>query len=758
MNIIFEFSKYFYIFVALNYWGKYDHSRLVELNGLVMTIINPDDSVQNEQFNSEKDGAEDMENTNEKAGSSETGEKHDDETGKDNTGEVSKGEVTVKDGDNPVKGESTDPPPDDHPQNEETNDDKETDNPESSSDESVKSEGTSESEDEDEKSKDEPDNKGSEEEASQDDYEVSIDASQLEDLPEVDYSSRSTSELAETLEILIENRPPHEIKDDVDKIKSLFYKKYKAETESLKSEFINGGGNPEDFRPPENPLEKKVKSMLARYRGMKTEYSKQLEVEKQDNLKKKYDIIDKIKDLVNREESINKTFQEFRELQNEWYAIRIVPQSALKNLWETYNHNVEIFYDYIKINKELRDLDFKKNLEQKIRICEKAEELLLEPNAVTAFRTLQEYHQQWREIGPVPRESRVEIWERFKEITSKVNKRHHEYFESQKSEQKSNLDAKTALCEKVEEIISEEISTFKEWEDKAKEVIEIQKVWRTIGFAPKKHNNAIYDRFRESCDVFFQKKRDFYARNKDIQSGNLQLKIELCEKAEQLMESTDWKETTDALIRIQKQWKEIGAVPRKYSEKIWKRFRSACDHFFERKAEHFSGLDDSFSENLKKKLQLIEMLENFEVGDDMKSAFEKLKEIQGKWAEIGFVPFKDKDEVARKYRDALNKQFDKLQIDEEQKEIIKYRNKLENISENPRSIRKLRSERERFINRIKQLESDIVLWENNIGFFSKSKNAESLIQEVNDKIENARNTIQVLEEKVRMIDQSGLDD
>ncbi|MGM0464244.1 MAG: DUF349 domain-containing protein, partial [Bacteroidota bacterium] len=584
------------------------------------------------------------------------------------------------------------------------------------------------------------------------------DKTEPEELPEVDYSGRSQEELTETLELLIENRPLHEINDDVEKIKTIFYKKYKAETDQKKKKFLQEGGRIEDYKPADDPLEIKIKDLLARYRGKRTEFNKQLEVQKQENLKRKYDIIDRIKDLVNREESINKTFQEFRDLQAEWHSVGPVPQSSLRNLWETYNLNVEIFYDYIKINKELRDLDFKKNLETKIKLCEKAEELLKEPNPVNAFRVLQEYHQQWRETGPVPRESRAELWERFKAATSVINRRHHEYFEKQKDEQKKNLEAKTALCEKVEEINQLSLNSFKDWEKRAKEVIELQRVWRTIGFAPKKHNNSIYQRFRTACDAFFQAKRKFYAENKEQQMENLQKKTELCMQAEEYQESTDWKEATDVLIRLQKEWKAIGSVPRKYSDKIWKRFRKACDRFFERKAEHFASMDSSFEDNLKEKEKLIEELENFEPGDNINEAFEKLKDIQKLWAEVGFVPYKDKDAIINRYRNALNEQFDRLKIDDEEKAILKYQTKLDNIKETPKAVRKLRGDREKFLNKLKQLENDIVVWENNIGFFSKSKNAESMIQEVQSKIDNAKKNIEILEEKIRLIDQSGIDD
>lgn len=578
------------------------------------------------------------------------------------------------------------------------------------------------------------------------------------ELPPVDYSGFSLTDLVETLGLIVENRPVNEIRNDVERIRIQFYKKHKATLEELKARFIEEGGRIEDFRAPHDPLENRLKEILEKYRSRRSDQSKVQEAEKYENLKKKYDIIDKIKDLVNREESINKTFQEFRNLQNEWHSTGVVPQSALKDLWENYHHNVEIFYDYIKINKELRDLDLKKNLEAKILLCEKTEELLLEPSAVTAFRILQEYHNQWREIGPVPHESKNEVWERFKEATSKVNRRHHEFFESQKDEQRKNLEAKIAICEKVEEINLGEVKSFRDFETRSEEVVKLQKMWRTIGFAPKKHNNRIYQRFREACDAFFEKKRSFYTDNKELQQDNLQKKTDLCVQAESFMESTDWKAATDTLIRLQKEWKEVGPVPRKQSEKIWKRFRKACDHFFERKAAHFSTVDTSYDDNLKAKTAIIEELEQFDENLGFKEAFEKLKEVQRRWAEVGFVPFNMKEEINRKYKNALNRQFDRLKLDDEDKNILRYKNKLENVRSNPRMARKIQTEREKFYTRIRQLENDITLWENNIGFFAKSKTAESMISEVKEKIENARKTIRILEEKVKMIDLTGLDE
>lgn len=578
------------------------------------------------------------------------------------------------------------------------------------------------------------------------------------ELPPVDYSAYTKHELVETLGLIIENRPPAEIRDDVERIKILFYKKLKLESEDKKNKFLEDGGKPEDYKAWNDPDDTRVKHLLEKYREKKTDYNKIQDAEKYENLKKKYDIIDKIKELVNREESINKTFHDFRSLQNEWHSISIVPQTALKDLWENYHHYVEIFYDYIKINKELRDLDLKKNLEAKVLLCKRAEELLLEPNPVNAFRSLQDFHNQWREIGPVPLESKNEIWERFKEATSQINKRHHEYFEKQKDDQRKNFEAKIALCEEVEAISLPEMKNFKEFDERADKVVELQKMWRTIGFAPKKQNNKVYQRFRDACDAFFEKKRGFYADNKEIQQNNLQLKSELCDQAEALQESIDWKSTSDAMIKLQKEWKEIGPVPRKQSERCWKRFRKACDHFFNKKSEYFAQLDTSYEENLKAKLDIIQELEKFEPGTDVHAAFEHLKELQRKWTDIGFVPFNMKDEITNKFRNALNKEFDKLKIGDDDKNILNYRTKLDSLKTNPKASRKVRNERDKFFTRIKQLESDIVLWENNIGFFAKSKNADTMIKEVEEKIDSAKKLIKTLEEKVKMIDQSGLDD
>ncbi len=569
----------------------------------------------------------------------------------------------------------------------------------------------------------------------------------------IDYSALNPADLVATLRDLMNDKSVLDIRNDVETIKTIFYKKHKTETDRIKRKFQEEGGELKDFKIEENPLETELKELLKKYKDLKSEYNKTLEDVKHKNLEEKYRIIEEIKDLVNRKESINKTFQDFRDLQQQWRSVGLVPQQSLKDLWETYHHHVETFYDYININKELRDLDLKKNMEAKIGLCEKAEELLLEPSVINAFNRLQKLHDLWREIGPVPAEMRTEIWERFKETTSRINKRHQEYFINLKHEQKSNLEAKTALCEKVEEISNLDINTHKDWEKRSSEIIELQKVWKTIGFAPKKDNNKIYQRFREACDNFFNKKREFYAQTREEQNDNLQLKTDLCVQAESLQDSTEWQKTTEELISLQKRWKEIGPVPHKYSDKIWKRFRAACDKFFQNKAEHFSEQDSSYSQNLKKKQDLIKEIEDFKGSKEVEGNFEKLKEFQRRWTEIGFVPYKFKDEIQEKYRAAINKQFDNLKINDDQKNLLKFKTKIESLDQKPNSYNRLRHERDKYINKLKQLESDIILWENNIGFFAKSKNAESMIREVREKIDNAKKNIELLKEKIEIIDE-----
>ncbi len=572
----------------------------------------------------------------------------------------------------------------------------------------------------------------------------------------VDYNKFSVDNLISTLSILISERPVYEIRDDVDHIKTSFYKQLRADTENIRKKFIAEGGNQEDFKPEPDPREQTFKNLLSQYKSKKYEYGKKLEMDKQANLEEKYKIIENIKGLINKEESINKTFQEFWECQKKWRSIGLVPQSQVKDLWENYHYHVEKFYDFIKINKELRDLDLRKNMEAKIILCEKAEALLLKNDSVTNFRILQEYHEQWREIGPVHTDIKDQLWDRFKTATAKINKKHQAYYEELKSTLKKNLELKTELCEKVEGFLDEEKPAYKNLANRSREIIEIQKKWKTIGFAPKKYNNQIYERFRKACDSFFSQKREFYAENKELQQNNLQLKTDLCVQAEGIQGSEEWRKTTEELILLQKKWKEIGPVPRKYSDQVWRRFRSACDNFFNRKSEYYSTIDQKYDNNLKAKKELIEKIEKHQFGEDVNQDFEDLKIYQKQWSEIGFVPIKSKEEITQSYRNVIDELFDKLEIDEEKKSVLRYKNKLENLKSVSRAKDKLIGEREKFVGRVKQLETDIKLWENNIGFFAKSKNADSLIKEVSQKIEQAKENLRVLEKKIKMIDDLNL--
>ncbi len=567
-----------------------------------------------------------------------------------------------------------------------------------------------------------------------------------------DYANLSEVELINALRTLLASEDFESVREDIDAIKIYFFRLYRANIEAQKIAFAEAGGNLEEFKAEPDPNELDLRNLLKQYQDRRNEHNKRSDELKDENLQRKYEIIEEIKALINNKESINKTFHDFRELQNQWREIGSVPQAKLKDLWDTYHHHVENFYDFIKINKELRDLDLKKNLETKMEICEKSEELLVEPSIIKAFNVLQKYHEQWREVGPVPRDKKDELWERFKAATSIINKKHQDYFEGRKSEQKKNLDAKIALCEKVEEIANTDIDVHRDWDERSKELIELQKVWRTIGFAPKKDNNKIYERFRIASDKFFDRKREFYNQNKEEQNGNLQLKTDLCLQAESLKDSTDWKKTADEFIAIQKAWKEIGPVPRKYSDIIWKRFRAACDFFFENKSKHFSSIDGEQLDNLRMKKELLEEVKQFSLSGDDNADLDKLKEFQRRFTDIGHVPFKDKDAIQNDFRDVINKHFDALRIDEKRRNLMKFKSKVVNNTTTGRGQNKMRFEREKYMTKLKQMESDLALLDNNIGFFANTKNASALIDDVNQKIASTKEKIEFLKEKIRIMD------
>lgn len=580
------------------------------------------------------------------------------------------------------------------------------------------------------------------EERAQEEHADAETARNLEDISRLD-----KHRLVELFASLLQSKPVQQIRREAEAIKVAFYKLHRAENEQKRREFTEGGGAPEDFVPQPDADEARLKELFAEYRRRKAEYLANIEKEKEENLRTKLQIIEELKELVNGNETMNSTFNAFRELQQRWRETGIVPQANVKELWETYNLHVENFYNYIKINKELRDLDLKRNYEAKVQLCEAAEALMLEPSIVTAFRKLQDLHDQWRETGPVANEYKEALWERFKEASTRINKQHQEYFEKLKEEQRHNLELKTELCVKVEELSSEILTTRKEWNKASERLIEIQKVWKTIGFAPQKDNARIYERFRNACDKFFEQKREFYEQLKTEMDTNLQLKTEICEQAESLQESEQWKKTTDELIALQKRWKEIGPVPRRYSDAVWKRFRAACDRFFERKSAHFSGVDAQHEENLQAKLAL---LTEMEAADISEGGFEMIKEFQRRWNEIGFVPLRQKDEVQQRYRAVVDGMFATLRGGERERSMDRFRVKVSDMKGS--GDKRLRFERDRLYNKVKQLESDIATLENNIGFFSRSKNAEAMIREVEAKITKAKQEMADTIEKIKLID------
>lgn len=563
------------------------------------------------------------------------------------------------------------------------------------------------------------------------------------------YAGKSQAELIDLMARMIDERPVQNLRGDIEAIKIAFYKAGRADIEAQRAAYLANGGDPEAFQPTPSEWETKFKELLLRYREKRDAFINNAEQEKERAYAAKLQIIEELKELVNSNETLGQTFNTFRELQQRWKEAGLVPQDKIKDLWETYHHHVENFYNYIKINKELRDLDLKKNYEAKTELAEEAEALMLDPSATNAFHKLQKLHEQWREIGPVAPEYKEALWERFKAASTQINKRHQEYFEGIKAEQKQNLTLKTELCEKVEELAASAFTTHKEWNAASDQIIEIQKVWKTIGFAPKKDNTRIYERFRSACDKFFEAKRAFYQDMKSEIADNLQAKLDLCVQAEALQDSEDWKATTDALIALQKRWKEIGATSRKHSEQVWQRFRAASDHFFARKAAHFGNQDAQYAENLaRKEAMLDEMRQRLQEKVDI--TFDTIKEYQRRWAEIGFVPLKKKEAIQAEYRKVVDGLFALLRGEERERHMRNFKDKISKIQEG--GSRKLSQERERLYNKIRQIEGDIQIWENNIGFFAKSKNAEALMKEVQNKIARAKEQIATMTEKIRLID------
>ncbi|WP_293053417.1 DUF349 domain-containing protein [Paludibacter sp.] len=567
------------------------------------------------------------------------------------------------------------------------------------------------------------------------------------------YVALSQTELVEKLKEVMNKSIAEIEKDEIDAIRQLFYKKNKAEIENQKKAFIENGGEESAFEPEADNNEIALKELLQKYREEKASHYDAIEKEREENLSKKVAILDQLKTIAESGD-LGESLSVFRKLQQEWKAIGQVPQAKVNELWKTYNLYMERFYDLIKINNEMRDYDFKKNLEQKTVLCETAEKLTEEKDVVAASRLLQKLHEEWREIGPVARELREELWNRFKNASTVINKKHQEFFASLKAQEEVNLTAKTSLCEQVEAIDLTTLKTYKDWEAKTTEIVGLQQQWKTIGFAPRKENIKIYERFRSACDQFFRSKSEFMKATKAELDTNYEKKKALCEKAESLKDSTDWKATTQIMVDIQKEWKTVGPVQKKYSDMLWKRFVSACDYFFEQKEKVFSSKKSEEHTNLALKKDLIDSIANFVKGEDVQESLTELKALIAKWSTIGHVPFKEKDKIFKAFKDAVNKQMDALNIDAINRKLISFKDNIEKIAdgEHPNQLYR---EREKLLRIYDSLKAEISTYENNMGFISaKSKKSDFIVQELEHKIERLKEERNLIEKKIKLIDES----
>ena len=569
---------------------------------------------------------------------------------------------------------------------------------------------------------------------------------------EHEFVANSKSELVEKLKALID-KEVEEVKDEVETIKQHFYKKTKAEIEELKKAFHGENNEESEFVAPKDELEDAFKALLNTFRTKKAALAAQVEKEKESNLLQKQHILEQMKTLVGSNDDVSSHIAEFRNLQQKWKSIGQVPQAASTELWKQYNLYQESFWDLIKINNELREYDFKKNLEAKNLICEAAEKLASEKDIITAFQHLQKLHEEWHNLGPVAREIREQIWTRFKEASTAINKKHQSYFDSIRKLEEENYEAKSALCEKIEAFDFSTLNNYKGWDEATKTMLAWQEEWRTIGFAPRKVNQKIFDRYRKACDAFFAAKAEFYKETKNVLTHNADLKKALCEKAEILKESTDWKETGDKMIQLQKEWKTIGPVAKKNSDELWKRFITACDYFFEQKNKNSSGQRSVEAENLAKKKELIEKINTFEKTDNTSESLAALRALMAEWSTIGHVPFKEKDKIYKEYREAVDKQFETLNVDASNRRIESFRTNLKDMT--GKGENKLYREREKLVRAYEHLKSEIATYENNIGFFtSSSKNGGGLIKEMERKIEALKDESKVIEQKISLIDEN----
>ena len=542
-------------------------------------------------------------------------------------------------------------------------------------------------------------------------------------------------------------------KADIDGLKQAFYKLHNAEQEAARQQYVDNGGTREDFVPQPDAAEDEFKKIMSVIKEKRNELAEELEKQKEMNYQVKLSIIEELKDLVESPDDANKNFTEFKKLQQQWNEVTLVPQAKVNELWKNYQLYVEKFYDLLKLNNEFREYDFKKNLEIKTHLCEAAEKLANEPDVVSAFHQLQKLHAEFRDTGPVAKELREEIWTRFKAASTVVNRRHQQHFEAQKEAERNNLDQKTVICEIIEGIDYTALTTFAAWDDKTQEVIALQNKWKTIGYAPQKMNVKIFERFRKACDEFFHKKSDFFKQLKENMNENLEKKRALCEKAEALKDSTDWKATTEVLVKLQKEWKTIGPVAKKHSDAIWKRFITACDYFFEQKNKVTSSQRSLEQENLEKKKVILEKLAA--IGEDMdaEEAAKEVRDLMKKWNGIGYVPIKDKDKIYKQYRTLIDNLFERFNISASNKKLSSFKSSISTIQDgNPQTLYR---EREKLARIAENMKNELLTYENNLGFLNaSSKKGNSLLTELNRKVEKLKSDIELVKQKIKVIDES----
>lgn len=542
-------------------------------------------------------------------------------------------------------------------------------------------------------------------------------------------------------------------KQELDGLKKTFYKIHNAEIEAAKKTFVENGGAEEEFIAQPSGVEEEFKSLMAAIKEKRSALAAEIEKQKEENLQVKLSIIEELKELVESPDDANKSYNEFKKLQQQWNEVKLVPQAKVNELWKNYQLYVEKFYDILKLNNEFREYDFKKNLEIKTHLCEAAEKLADEQDVVSAFHQLQKLHQEFRDTGPVAKELRDEIWNRFKAASTAVNRRHQQHFEALKETEQHNLDQKTVICEIVEAIEFDQLKTFAAWETKTQEVIALQNKWKTIGFAPQKMNVKIFERFRKACDEFFKKKGEFFKLLKEGMNANLEKKKALCEKAESLKDSTEWKETAEILTKLQKEWKTIGPVSKKYSDAVWKRFITACDYFFEQKGKATSSQRSVEQENLEKKKAIIARLTAIDETTDADEASKEVRELMKEWNGIGHVPFKEKDRLYKQYHGLIDQLFDRFNISASNKKLSNFKSSIGNIQSG--GSQSLYREREKLVRTYENMKNELQTYENNLGFLTtSSKKGNSLLTEINRKVEKLKSDLELVLQKIKVIDES----